>query len=423
MRIPLFFGIICIHLILVIFNMIVYSYEQTGDSQRYIIAARELTSFTFNFDPTVNCYTAPGYPLFLALTSIITQYNKFGIAIIQSLLFCSAIFYLLTELNKKGIVSQSLINISCFLVLLCPEIFESNGWTLSESFCGSMVLFIVGSIIDGSKHKYSQLTLLISTSFLIITKFEYILILPILLISLSYFKNKKTLFILIFCVSSILGVNGLKNYFIYNQFYLFSYSGGSVIYGGNNLNGDGSWHITDKNLNYLPNDQIDRYKQISELDKISACLEQDKFYKELAKDAWKKDWVNQVSILPTKFGKLWFIPGNMDFYTGQSDYIGGLQIFSLFDENIYPWYAKYKHAFYLGVYWLYLLAILGGFFLKIKRYSFNHFDFIVISLFGFVTLLYGIFLYGLGRFHIPIFGLLVIYSAFLIESWINKKSQ
>ncbi|HNZ44187.1 MAG TPA: hypothetical protein PKN41_12710, partial [Bacteroidales bacterium] len=52
---------------------------------------------------------------------------------------------------------------------------------------------------------------------------------------------------------------------------------------------------------------------------------------------------------------------------------------------------------------------------KIRERGFGLFDFSVILLFLVVTFLYSVPSYGIGRFHVPIFGLLAIYSAFTVK--------
>ncbi len=67
-----------IHILLVISDMIIYDYQQISDSLRYLFVANEFASFNFlHFNPAMNCNTAPGYPIFLALAKPITQNNQF----------------------------------------------------------------------------------------------------------------------------------------------------------------------------------------------------------------------------------------------------------------------------------------------------------------------------------------------------------
>src|SRR5829696_3051762 len=95
--------IAAIHLLLVVADLLVYDYHLGTDSLRYLAAANDFASFNFwGMDAAVHCNTAPGYPLFLAITKLITWHKPVMIAIIQSLVFCVVLYYLLTNLFAKG---------------------------------------------------------------------------------------------------------------------------------------------------------------------------------------------------------------------------------------------------------------------------------------------------------------------------------
>jgi len=55
--------------------------------------------------------------------------------------------------------------VAFFLVLVFPDVFESNGRTLSESFCGSMILLIVGSVVNGFDKVFVKIKFVIAVSF------------------------------------------------------------------------------------------------------------------------------------------------------------------------------------------------------------------------------------------------------------------
>jgi hypothetical protein len=285
----------------------------------------------------------------------------------------------------------------------------------SESLCGSLILLVLGCLVEGFSKKNIKFLFIVATCFLIVTRFEYLLILPIILIPLIRQQRLRLMSFTIISLSLVLAINGFKNYKIYQKFNPFSYGSGTVLYGGNNLNGDGSWHIGYVTSNYIPNNQYEKYRSFEKLNDKCSCIEQNKFYKELARDSWRKNWMFQLSVIPLKFMKLWLIPNNFDFYTLQTEIISGLQIKSLFDDRIWPWYAKYKHGFYLIIYWGYLIAIILGFVIKIRATGVKKEDIYIISLFLVISFLYSVPFYGLGRFHVPIFGLLILYASFGIQ--------
>lgn len=420
MKKKFFILIAVLHLILVVVNITVYSdifNQKNDDSKRYLRVASELVSFDYsNLDPYSNCGTAPGYPLFLALFKIFTRLNVYMVAITQALLYVLALYYLISNLYKKDYLSYPLCVLGFFLVLICPEIFEYNGRTLSESFAGSMILLIFGSMIGGLEKQWPRVIFLISLGFLILTRFEYLAIVPFLILFLIIRKKYVFSVVSVMVIVLLLSANGYKNYRIFGVFYPLSFAGGAVMYAGNNLNGDGSWHVIDKDLNYIPESVQEKYLSIKNKEWNCRCLEEDKFYKELAKDSWKGGNIGfQMMVIPLKVKKLWLLPGSFDYHSGLTQYDKGLQLGILFDSDLWPWYAKYKHAFYLLVYWLFLVMIVAGIVLKIRERGFGLFDFSVILLFLIVTFLYSVPSYGIGRFHVPIFGLLAIYSAFTVK--------
>lgn len=411
-----FVMIAVVHLLLVVTDLKIYHYGLGADSIRYLAAANDFASFNFTqMNAAVHCNTAPGYPAFLALIKIITWNKQFMIAVVQALFFCLALFYLLRNLFAKGYLSFSMCIVAYALALFSPEIFQTNAMVLTESLCASALLLSCGSLINGFQNKNATVLFVIGVCFMVLTKFEYIIALPLLFFPLILKRKFKPLFATIFFLTLTLLLNGWKNYFLYDKVSLFSFGSGSAMYGGNNLNGDGSWHFTNKSLSYLPEGKQEYYLATLNCDSKCLCLTQDSLFKAWAKNSWKDNTAFQLKIIPYKFLKLWMIPASMDFYTRMTEFKPGLQLRVLFDDTIWPWYGKYKHAFYLTVYWLYVLAIIAGFGLKIMSDKFRYEDLFVLLLFVMLSFLYSTFFYGLGRFHVPVFALLVLYAAFTIK--------
>lgn len=400
-----------LHIILVLSDIFIYDYRQLGDSPRYINAANEFLSF--NLSPSVHCNTAPGYPLFLAFTKVVTHHNKYLIALLQSVLFCFAVYFFLKSIFKSGYISEFVFNVSYFLILTSPEVFQLNGWTLAESLCVSLLLFMCGCLFNGSK-KYTVFLFAFSSVMLVLAKFEYIVVLLPVFIFLLWKRNFKAVVLSIAALSVALALNGYKNFNVYGKFNVTSFGSGSVLYGGNNNNGDGSWHIYRVTKNYVPQSQMAELKKISSLPDSCVCVKEDSLFKSLALQSWKYNAGQQVKTIPVKLAKLWLMPASFDFYTGQLEIKKGLQIKYLFSDTIWPWYGKYKHGFYLIIYWLYLACIIAGFIL-VTWNGFNRYDFLVISLVVTVSFVYGILFYGLGRFHVPAFAFMVVYFAKGIE--------
>ena len=337
----------------------------------------------------------------------------------QSLLYCISLYYLLFNLYKKGYMNYSLCIVSFLLVLFSPEIFQTNQGTATEPLCGSLIYIITGCLINGFKKNIIKVLFISATCLLTLTNFEYILILPIIIFSLLRCKQFKLILFTTLFLAFVFALNGMHNYITYDRFNPLDFNSGNNIYAGNNLNGDGTWHNEWKKSNYLPANKKEEFMSTYGLDPKCCCIKQDSFFKKLAVEAWKDNWRFQLTIIPTKFLKLWVIPASMDFYCAQTKFEKGLQLKSLFSSKLWPWYGKYKHGVFLLVYWSYLLIIISGFYFKIKEYRFTYNELFIISLFLIISFIYSVPFSGIGRFHVPIFGLLVLYSAFTIRQLDN----
>lgn len=419
-HLPIF---IFLHLTLVLFFIWVFDYEQIGDSLRYIDVSNEFFSFHWPLSAEKNCNTAPGYPLFLALLKPFTAHNKFLIASFQALIFVIALYYFLKRFFPEKENNQKNILYTFFFIVICPEIIHLNGNSLSESLCASLLLFIFGAMSRKISRRTDKWILFVSLPLLILSKFEYFFIYFIVLLYLfKHPSGKKFTLQITGIIVILLAINGLKNYKIYGVFNPTSFGSGTVIYGGNNLLGDGSWHIAGKTKGYIPEKHQKTLDSLYTLPPKDCCPAQDALYKQMAKEAWTTNWKNQLAVIPLKFGKLWLLPGSMDFYTGQAEVSGGLQLEILFSSSRWPWYAKYKHALYLFMYWAYLLIALSGIFFKYKKQGLRRIDLLILLSLLAVSAIYSIPFYGLGRFHLPIFGLLLSYSFYVGSKYLPQKN-
>jgi hypothetical protein len=416
-----FFLVAIIHFALIFSDMVAYNYQQTGDSPRYLAVANEFYSFNIlNGSHKMNCRTAAGYPLFLALIMPITHNNMYLIAFIQGLIFCFSCYYLLLKLYQRNYLNETLCRICYALILFSPEIFQSNQNTGTESLLGSLILLSAGLALEARVTFKTQLCTVVFLSFLGFVKFEYLFIIPVFLIQLMTQKRYKLIGYVSVALGVLLTLNGLRNYHLYQEFNPTGFGSGYVIYGGNNKNGDASFHCNGTK-GYLSDENLDKYnRNIITMPPGCACVAEDNFFKTMAKEAFLSDPVANIKTIPLKLAKLWLIPGSMDFYTGDQTMAKGLQLNTLFDTKKYPWYAPYKHAFYLGVYWSYLCLIILGLYIKIRKDGISNVDIMFLSIVLIITLLYSIPFYGLGRFHVPVISLLFIYAGFSVQYLVNK---
>jgi hypothetical protein len=398
--------------------MIIYDYAPTGDSLRFLNVATEYGSFDLAaLDPLMNCHTAPGYPLLLLLIQTIAGHSSFVIAVTQSMLFAAALWFLLLTLRERSVLMDRHIPWAFGITLFSPEIFVFNSFTLSESFTATLVVTVVASCLRPTRSLWTSALLLVSATWLFLTRFEYLFILPALLYFLARDRQWISAGAMMVVVAFCFNLNALKNEYLYDRYNPFSFGGGTVMYGGNNMNLDGSWHIVTRELSYLPKDAMAEYQYLRSRPVVDYCIEQDALFKRLALDAWKKDPLQQLSVIPTKFMKLWLIPARFDPYSGQQVFKKGLQLEMFFDDSLWPWYAKYKHAFYILIHWVLLGLALFGFGRRMAALGWrgtDRYDRLVIYCLAGASLLYSVPFYGLGRFHVPIYPLLIIYAAYIV---------
>lgn len=417
----LFLIIGSLHITLVMAFMVIFDYQQISDSLRYIAVANEFASFKFQFSTGLHCNTAPGYPIFLALIKPLTWHNMFLIAVIQSIVFIVSFWYFLFQIKLRYKLSNSAIFVLNVFVLLNPEIIHLNGSTLAESLGASLMLFVCGSLTNFFRKQYDNFIFVLCFSFLVLTKMEYMLLVFVLIPFLLFIKKHKIILITSVSLLGLLFLNGFKNQNIYGVFKMTSFGSGTVIYGGNNLNLDGSWHIHNKTKNYLPEKYEIIFDFINRTEPACACIKQDSLYKKMAIDAWEKSYTDQIKVIPIKLGKLWLLPGSIDFYTGQKEIFKGLQLEKLFSDELWPWYGKWKHGAYLLVYWVSLILSMIGLYIKVNYYGFDKIDFLIISILLVNTVMYSIPFYGLGRFHLPVLSILFYYAIYVYIYYENKK--
>jgi len=404
-----------LHIFIVILIKFIFHKPLPSDSIRYLAVANEFASMKFQFSANLNCNTSPGYPILLAFIKPFTSHNIYLISIFQSILFVIAFLYFLNSIRLKYKFSDLNSLLLTVFLFLNPEIIHLNGEILSESLASSLILFICGSLINNLSKKHDTYIFILGLSLLVITKFEYILLIIVIFPFLYYIKRKKTIIVSSVVIICFLMLNGVKNHYTFDVFKITTFGSGTAIYGGNNLNLNGSWHIYGKTENYVPEQYSKTLDSILKLDEICQCIKQDSLYKRMAIDAWKTNYLSQIKVIPIKTGKLWLLPGNMDFYTGQDKIYGGLQLKKLFSDDLWPWYGKWKHGAYLLIYWLSLLLSFFGLYLKISKYKIDKFDILIISILIINTLMYGILFYGLGRFHLPVVSILFYYIIYLFK--------
>ena len=399
------------HIVSVIVLMVLFGSEQTSDSLRYITVANEFLEFSMT--PGANCITAPGYPFFLATTKFITGYDKFIIAFLQALLFAASVSYLFSGLRKRAWLNGSQLILLSVLILFSPDFLHANAKTLTESLTTSLLILVTASLLRDMKSLGPKVILILSSTLLVVTKFEYLFVLPAVFFVLLKQRRFQVAFFLTMALTLTLAANGLKNKHLFQKFNPFSFGSGTVMYGGNNLNGDGSWHIIGQTEGYLLARYETEYNKLLALECNSACkcLARNSFFRGLAFDAWKSDPMDQVHVIPQKFGKLWLLPGGVDIYSEREKIIPGLRFSLLFDVKLWSTAGIVKNVVITGLHWVYLILILLGVTVRARSRKMGSEDLFVLYVFLVISGLYSIPFYGLSRFHVPVFALLIPYAA------------
>ena len=390
-----------------------------SDSPLYLHLAHQYSEFNF-LDPVSNYYGRHFYAVFLAIIGTVISYNYIVIGIMQTLLFCLSSFILVKELEKY--LNKNLLGL-LLLLFLVPEIHFYNGSVFTESLGYSLIILVFAFALKIHNGKSSVWNILVLSSligFTILNRMECgVCIIPAFYLIFPQIKDKLIVRGLVFISIPIflLLLNGYQNYKIYNIFKVTALNGGEVIFGGNNENLDGSYHRFGmyKEI-FIPKDKIEDFTKIESLPPFDFYRERDSLYLIMAKDAWRKDPIKQLGVIPEKFCKTWLLPGFFDIYTADTTKTRGLQLsYLLSKENFHnAWYAPYKHLFYIIIHWLLLLMILWGIF-QIKRS--NRFQISIL----FLLILYVLFsipFCSLPRYHVTLFPILII--AFTPFSLINK---
>ena len=418
----LIFFFIFLNCFLTFFNQIFFQYTPSADSLRYLLLAKQYTDFDF-FDPTTNCYGHPFYALFLSIIGTLFSYHHFIIGLIQSLIFCSSAILLIREVEK--LIQKNLNGLICLLFLV-PEIHFHNGYLTTESLAYSLIFlsFYAALVIHNHHLTLSKLFLLsFIISIAVLNRLESaVIIFPIVYLIYPDIKTKMVtnLLIIFSCSIVLIQLNGFRNYRTFQTYKLSAFNGGEVIYGGNNDNLDGSHHpFCEYKTIFLPKDKIDGLNKILLKPECEACPERDSFFLALAIDAWKKDPMAQIKVIPDKLAKNWLLPGDCDIYTFDTTKTKGLQIKNYLSKENFnnARMASYKHLFYLIIHWALLLMLILGIY-RINHH--NRFQMSVLILLGFY-LLFAIPFCGLPRWHVAVFPIMIVaFTPSAIVVKINK---
>ena len=414
---------------LIILNNVIYHYQPSNDALIYLALGREFARFEF-VNPATTWSLAPGYSLFLAILSPLTGWKPQFIAMWQAVLFYVAALAYVRELRRGHVLRDPLEFRLAFLLLVGnPNLWFPMGAIGSEFLAGVLVLLVTTALLRARRIQTNGALLVASgwLGCLAITRFEWLALPFLAVFLLPKSKRGRAALLLVIGPMLALALNGFRNQITFGEFRPMSYGGGAAIYGGNNLNLDGSWHKGEDWDIYVPEAHHTAFHKLQDLKTENFnqfVREQDAFWRELAREAWASGPVIQLGVIPLKFGKLWAMPNHFDIYTGDRTYVRSLQIAELLNVNRWPWYGPWKHGLYLFLHWV-LLGLVGVGFIRSWRERTNHdaraFCLYVFAVFAAMSLIFAVPLYGLSRFHVPILMLLSSFAVNPLASLIRSR--
>ena len=410
----LFFILAVCHVFLVFFKSHIFGYNLSYDAVKYLHVANEFLGRA-PLDYQYNCNTSPGYPLFLAPLIFLFPDSVMAVMIAQVLIFSFSLYVMMSTLISKKFLTTSQAVIASAMVMLSLDFITYNGYVLTESLTASLLMLIVSLLLKDRDEKINMWLLSFLPVALIAVRTEYIILFPAFLLAvyLNRFTWKRILLPVVL-LSFMLTANGIRNMDIYGKFSFFGFGGSQVTYGGNNLNGDGSWHYYATTPDYLPEHGEREMMAIDMIgDECIACPKRDSLFKVLVREAIRENGVSNLSLVPVKLAKMWTLPGEIDPYTSDSTFSPAIipEHYFKSSESVVSNIMSNKYIIY---HWLFLGLSLAGLVIRWWKYKAHYFDFTAMAIVVAVSMAYAVLFYGLPRFHIPLLPFVLVYTAFLI---------
>jgi hypothetical protein len=379
-------------------NGLLHNSPSSGDPAIFLLRAEQFAHGNFS-DPATNWNFAPGYSVFLLLSGV---WNGFCLPLLiaaQCLVYAVAVFAFIRSQNLPQ--RSALIGLAALLFF--PEILNTNGTIGPECLAASLLLFAFAELC-ASRNLLRLSTLL---GLLCITRFEYALVLPVV-VAMIYEKRaaaflKKTALLFVFPVL-FFALNGLRNYAIFGQFNPTSYGSGVVLYAGVNFTGDAAWHSI-STRGYVPDEYAGALKGVlAQNDTIKRVKQTDSLFKHMSVEQWKSGTQMHAANIPVKLGRLWLVPGVFDLYTADTTFQKGVRIADHFSGVTK---TNIKHGFYFALNWLALILAMLGMRKAPKRLRAFSLGAILV-----MSLAYAGIFYGLPRFHEPMMPLVLMLAVF-----------
>jgi len=401
---------IIINCLLTFFHQVIYHYLPGSDSILFLDLSKQYSQLNF-FDCETNYRGHQLYALFLTIVGNIFSYHHYFIGLFQTIIYSIAALLLTSALEKQ--LNRNLTGLLLVLILV-PEIYFFNGFILTESLAFTLIILCFYQALRIYNNSHATVTNMLLLSFTLAVTLmnrleSFVIIFPLLYLIYPAVRGRaRNRLIIFFSIPLMLfQLNGYRNYKTFNVYRMSAFNGGEAIFGGNSANLDGSHHaFWDYKEIFIPRDRIEELNKIlSEPDCIS-CPKRDAFFLRLAAEAWQKDPLQQMAVIPEKLAKNWLLPGTFDVYTADTTKTRGLQLKKILSKEYFnnAWYAPYKHLFYMLIHWTLLAVLITGMFRFDRQ---NRFQKSVLLLF--VSYLFlAIPFCGLPRWHVAVFPLLII---------------
>lgn len=313
-----------------------FKIAEFNNDLRYIEHAFEFKNNMY-LEPMTNSINPPIYPFVLYLfNSYFDLYPK-NIIILQWILLSISLIFLSIELFRRYKSYSLLLSIYIFTYINPIFIFVNDGAVFPEFFTAIILFFLIAFWLRylRLKNLLSLILLSLISSITMLTRYEFTILVGLIFIFLVRKFCFKSAFLYLVLPGLFISFNVIKNYLIFDEILLFSYSPNETKYGG--VTSDGSWHFIDTlngktlisskylkqwNSIYLDSNIVVRIKKKNEL------------FNKMYIDRWQNESLRLFKLIPCKVFKLYIPPPYFDLYTCCPEPDCVLKFYAHFNENI-----------------------------------------------------------------------------------------
>ncbi|MFC1784964.1 hypothetical protein ACFL0J_04980 [Candidatus Neomarinimicrobiota bacterium] len=395
-------------------NNVRFHYATLANDLRYIEHALQYRNHIY-FEALTNSINPPVYPIFFYLISYLTMLIPTNIVITQWILLFFAISFLSFELFKKYKSYSMLFSIFLF-TYLNPIFFILNDGGVFPEFFTTCLVFIIISLwlrFTITRTNSSVITFSIVSGLLILTRYEFIILIALVAFQLfKKFRFKQAILYISFPLV-LLCFNLQKNYLIYDDIKLTNYSLHENMYGG--VLTDGGLHYIDAfNFREFIPERFQEEFQILEKDTIDVnrILKKDKLFFEMWRYQWETNFWGKINVLPCKFLKLIVPPPTIDIYTSNPEIMCKLNLENYFSDYYFPLKKDRIINIVVFVFHFTLLSLTA--YSLYKNTLFKDYSPFILFILIYSFLLTFLF-YGLPRFNFNLYAIFIVIQSLLFR--------